>query len=1098
MKEPIKKMLETQKELGHKGPRICYVDNPSQSQWLLDEIPSLKKYQEYLDSLTSDHENDSDDASNTNTSDDENLSANTNVREAGEVSPQSTMVECIESGEVPLFDDIWFEKNVMYISKHDAINNHAMGLLGILNLNNPNSTVVVELGFDLEWYVPNIDGVVIGAGEKTDLAQIAYIENGIIKVVLYQLTGLHELPFHFKALLKHPCTRFVGSLVSGDLARLNREHANLNIDVELKAMNLENMAKSRGLVLSSKGLDGIVFALFGVRVSKSLRLEKWNVKQLPIKLQKYAAFDAAWSLASKLRLFTMPNLTLPLHPSNIMGGMEVDVAPYAAAAQNIFQRGCRIAAGVIVRETQKWENIPPNLDPTPNMRSGDKQGWYLVEITEVIAPAMKIKDLRMKYSRRFATFADLGEVPFRVCLPVEMLRSRTDARPNALTQTKVHIDVHEEHVETRNENQTFIDLLEEIPASDEINDDDVEHEHNILMGNLDDGDKVALVEDCLRKGVQGGISLPGSTATSNTTHLNAPPDTIKDKYSAVNGSHFHGENRFDVPKDHMDEKAFYSALSEALFAWDSVDLQKLFETMKDAGMVTEWRDFLLLRYYRRMWFCQRVKRHCLSPSKLYWRVRAVFEVFGSRVDSKSNKPLFNKTCWKKANNLLNEILKGYYSDPPGIDLYKLKMKKGTRIIDYDERLGIPKLSCLRDTNSLESEHGRMNQTAGKRQMGLEYGDHLLAERRFRSTIEASKKNRLDFPQINHYNPWLMDILQNRVEEKHSILIYPSWINTSMLSLRTDEKFGFVSLASPELSDHINDNVNLPDSYKMPSSLEFLSKRTGFIIAPQPWGPSKEERKLYPQLLLQEEQIGGSQEQQCIRMCYSILPNVNGIITPKIPVYNRLQAARYSRNTRIQASVNELKRQQDALSAINILTEIEVQEIEQCDERSIETRAVAKKRKVIDYMKTSFPTNQNIPIQPRPSARMPQPIQLPNPFAFQPLINHIPFVQNIPVMPLANSYQNSEQPRSGPRSAVRTCLLFCRRTDCKGGNRRWPNGACKYCLIFAMWVCYSFDDLRLNGWISLNLESSSGLSSEERKKIIAFALFLRKQEYFISV
>jgi len=50
------------------------------------------------------------------------------------------------------------------------------------------------------------------------------------------------------------------------------------------------------------------------------------------------------------------------------------------------------------------------------------------------------------------------------------------------------------------------------------------------------------------------------------------------------------------------------------------------------------------------------------------------------------------------------------------------------------KTNLPLLRCGRDTNNLEGEHARMNNTAGKRNIGLEYADHLFAERRHRSTI----------------------------------------------------------------------------------------------------------------------------------------------------------------------------------------------------------------------------------------------------------------------------------------------------------------------------------------------------------------------------
>jgi hypothetical protein len=81
----------------------------------------------------------------------------------------------------------------------------------------------------------------------------------------------------------------------------------------------------------------------------------------------------------------------------------------------------------------------------------------------------------------------------------------------------------------------------------------------------------------------------------------------------------------------------------------------------------------LFRYFRRRYFAKRVRRHCLPPSRLYWRVRAVFEVFGTKVDPKTNKALFNKIAWTKGKGILKEILCGYYSDHPGEVMYKYEL-----------------------------------------------------------------------------------------------------------------------------------------------------------------------------------------------------------------------------------------------------------------------------------------------------------------------------------------------------------------------------------------------------------------------------------------
>ncbi len=71
----------------------------------------------------------------------------------------------------------------------------------------------------------------------------------------------------------------------------------------------------------------------------------------------------------------------------------------------------------------------------------------------------------------------------------------------------------------------------------------------------------------------------------------------------------------------------------------------------------------------------------MSLNSLYERVRAVYAAFGDRKDSTKadSKPLFTKTAWKKARKNLDNIKKGYVSDPPDVNRYfhKLNNKGGT-------------------------------------------------------------------------------------------------------------------------------------------------------------------------------------------------------------------------------------------------------------------------------------------------------------------------------------------------------------------------------------------------------------------------------------
>ena len=52
-------------------------------------------------------------------------------------------------------------------------------------------------------------------------------------------------------------------------------------------------------------------------------------------------------------------------------------------------------------------------------------------------------------------------------------------------------------------------------------------------------------------------------------------------------------------------------------------------------------------YYDVAWFRARVERIALPPSQLYWRVRAVYELYGHMKDKKTGAPLFGGAAWKK-------------------------------------------------------------------------------------------------------------------------------------------------------------------------------------------------------------------------------------------------------------------------------------------------------------------------------------------------------------------------------------------------------------------------------------------------------------------
>lgn len=109
--------------------------------------------------------------------------------------------------------------------------------------------------------------------------------------------------------------------------------------------------------------------------------------------------------------------------------------------------------------------------------------------------------------------------------------------------------------------------------------------------------------------------------------LGEAPSAIEDKFSSVVGDAFHFMDRPKVPIHHESKKSYFVALRDAWFAFDEVKLAELKDILESNGMSKE--DIESKMYYDFDYFRKRVPRVVLPPSKHYWRVRAVFIVYGA-------------------------------------------------------------------------------------------------------------------------------------------------------------------------------------------------------------------------------------------------------------------------------------------------------------------------------------------------------------------------------------------------------------------------------------------------------------------------------------
>jgi hypothetical protein len=318
-----------------------------------------------------------------------------------------------------------------------------------------------------------------------------------------------------------------------------------------------------------------------------------------------------------------------------------------------------------------------------------------------------------------------------------------------------------------------------------------------------------------------------------------------------------------------------------------------------------------MMYYNVAWFRARVDRIVLPSSQHYRRVRAVFELYGPMVDEKTGKPLFNAAAWKKANNVLKEILLGHCADMPGISFYRNKLNARGGI-SFDA-LGLALIECSRGTNDVECVHKQIVTAFGGWCTGVEMADALLAEFRHRYNHSISERRRLGFPVLGHVDTWLIDKLQVLVERNHGVLLHPEWTNASDYR-DTPESFGTVSLHSEEIAAAI-DAIVLPVLPPLTGDMKYLCSAMHTKLPPLPVD-GKAECQLFSQFVLKHSAGPIDFDAMAIAWC----DHVNGVdVFPKLPVYLRTYYATSQRNARVRDLVSRAAPGEATLRALNEAT-----------------------------------------------------------------------------------------------------------------------------------------------------------------------------------
>ncbi|KAI0369360.1 hypothetical protein BV20DRAFT_1113655 [Pilatotrama ljubarskyi] len=525
------------------------------------------------------------------------------------------------------------------------------------------------------------------------------------------------------------------------------------------ALELGALAKERGIVeRANTSLSDLVAHVLHRYLPKddSIRVSSgWDNNELSQVHVDYAALDvyAAWALHDMLTSSTsvgspVTDMTLSGTRVKLLSRDRNSIVAYGVLAPDrpsSFQ-------GVNVTKTRAVINVTDVL-----------QGGYLIR-KELLATKEDVPISRIA-----------GACPFQLLCAVRDLVTCTPGDAPPQTQVSPLPSLHE----PLSSRGTPTADPDEIPGAAELSTDDMDmlDWHNSLRVDNSEASELDAVTD--------SASCAHATALFNAV----PPLSYQESEirSRVLGDIWHLMDQFKISVHHGFRRPFARALRDALLLPDPADQAAVERVLESRGV--SWRQMVLTKPD---WVWRRVRRFVPKPDVLHQRIKHVLLTYGPFKDATTGQPLFNDASWQKAVNVLENVRAGYYSDPPGIQLYMVCGK---------DREGLTLYRCVRGTNNVEGGiHQNVIRRFGSFNASPRFAVNLLRDYRLCHNLKVGTLNRTGMPYRGSYDIWMRNrlaSLRDQTAEAFPLRVgliprrsVDAWVNGDDYT-RTDEVFGLL-------------------------------------------------------------------------------------------------------------------------------------------------------------------------------------------------------------------------------------------------------------------------------------------------------------------
>jgi hypothetical protein len=439
-------------------------------------------------------------------------------------------------------------------------------------------------------------------------------------------------------------------------------------------------------------------AILHVNLSKDGRDSPWEAPSLNKKQIEYAALDAWVCLENWRTLKDCVSVSLPL---SIAGPVGQPVSVYLWKQE--------VAQGILVSQPRQFRIGTGSGNDEVMISVSTTRTQALIEITNIIAPKCIL-------THHKKTLEELrgSNATFKAVVNLSSLRTRS-LEPPPPTSTGAPLPIIGDPI--------LIPPPEISPLQSSA-------------GNVDDDNDGTLSEN--DDELEPDIPHIQMEFVQSDRQDRNPTNIFADVFHVMN------KVNKTIKKKHVLHDTFAAAFSDTMLVPDKGDKQRLVDYFTKKG--TTWEAE---RYKRPDWVWKRVRRYIPERTVLYPILKEFFDCWGPltcTVDGKVLK-LFDSETEKKAQAVLNDVQRGWVSDPHGVSLY---------VYEGIDEAGLNLYHNRRGTNSVEGAiHTHIIEKFGSLNASPPSADALVADFRHRHNTEMDAvhiKGKTEYR--GHYDPWI--------------------------------------------------------------------------------------------------------------------------------------------------------------------------------------------------------------------------------------------------------------------------------------------------------------------------------------------------------